>query len=79
MAHALSILDRSNNVFLRMSVLALCKALIMPIAGEMNPAAALDAKENGAHFIEAGGIQLLADMIAGGDPFTAIFPHERSS
>lgn len=64
-AHAVSVLDRSKNVTLRLSVLAFLKALIMPSSGDKDPKAAINAKENGAPFIESGGVQLLADIIAG--------------
>ena len=50
---------------LRQVVLSLIQSLLIPKAAATNPEAEAAAKANGAAFVEAGGVQLLVDMLTG--------------
>ncbi len=65
MAHIAALLDRSMSGPMRQCVLGLVKALLLPVAAAGDPKAAAAAKANGVAFIEAGGIKLLVDLLAG--------------
>lgn len=58
-------MDFSMNAALRQVVLSLIQALLTPLAAMTNPKAEAAAKANGTAFVEAGGVQLLVDMLAG--------------
>ncbi len=51
---------------LRQVLLLLMQSLLMPTAAASSPAAEAAAKANGTAFVEAGGVQLLVDMLTGG-------------
>lgn len=63
--HATALMDFSMNATLRQTVLALIQSLLLPLAAATKPKAETAAKSNGAAFIEAGGVQLLVDMLTG--------------
>ena len=65
MAHAVALLDRSMRATLRHCILGLVRALLIPRAAGSTAQAAAAAKANGVAFIEAGGVQLMADFLAG--------------
>ena len=65
MAHAVALLDRSMSATLRHCILGLVRALLIPRAAGSAQQAAAAAKANGVAFIEAGGVQLMADFLAG--------------
>ena len=50
---------------LRLCLLNLFKALILPSCADSDTKAPGNANENGVAFVEAGGVQLLADLVAG--------------
>lgn len=50
---------------LRHVVLSLIQYLLIPQASIGNIKAAVAAKANGSAFVEAGGVQLLVDMLTG--------------
>ena len=66
-AHVSALLDRVMKPGLRQALLGLLRSLVLPMAahdGEDQQAAAA-AKLNGVAFVEAGGVQLLVDLLAG--------------
>lgn len=65
MAHATILMDYSMNAALRQVLLTLIQALLMPLTAASNPEAKAAAKVNGTAFVEAGGVQLLIDMLTG--------------
>ena len=65
-SHLAALLDRTPIRRLRGRLLQLMEALLAPEAAPAGDAAARAARENGVAFMAAGGVQLMADMVAGG-------------
>lgn len=65
MGHAVTLMDRSTSPVMRERVLSLVYALVIPKSAATEARAAAAARANGAAFIEAGGMRLLADLLAG--------------
>jgi DnaJ family protein C protein 13 len=66
-AHATALLDRVMKPGLRQALLGLLRSLLLPAAAEAGEdrQAAAAAKLNGVAFVEAGGVQLMVDLLAG--------------
>ena len=58
-------MDNSLAAALRQIVLSLVQSLLLPKAAATDSEAEAAAKANGTAFVEAGGVQLLVDMLAG--------------
>lgn len=65
-SHLTALLDRTPSRRLRGRLLQLVEALLAPEAAHADDSAARAARENGVAFMAAGGVQLMADMVAGG-------------
>lgn len=65
--HATALLDRVMDPGLRQALLGLIRSLLLPTAaqGGEDPQAVAAAKLNGIAFVEAGGVQLMVDLLAG--------------
>ena len=64
-SHLTALLDCTPSRRLRERLLQLVEALLAPEAAHADDAAARAARENGVAFMAAGGVQLMADMVAG--------------
>ena len=65
MAHVTALLDRTSSGTLRGRLLALIEALVAPAAARAEERAGRAAAANGTSFVEAGGIALAIDLVAG--------------
>lgn len=65
MAHATALADRSMDRAVRGCLLRLLEALLAPEAAQGDDKARRAAAANGRAFVEAGGVQLAVDLVAG--------------
>ena len=71
MAHVTALLDRSMDRAVRCCLLRLLEALIAPEAVKQDERAVRAAAANARAFVEAGGVQLAVDLVAG----ACLLPH----
>ena len=64
-AHMAALLDRTTNRGLRHCLLRLMEALLTPRAAHISDQAAQAARLNATAFVEAGGVVLAVDLVAG--------------
>ncbi|KAK9915634.1 hypothetical protein WJX75_001835 [Coccomyxa subellipsoidea] len=64
-AHMAALLDRTLSRGLRHCLLRLLEALLIPRCAHSDEAASQAARANAIAFVEAGGVQLAVDMVAG--------------
>ena len=69
MAHMAALLDRTTNRGLRHCLLRLVEALLIPRAAHISDQAAQAARQNATSFVEAGGVMLAVDLVAGEELF----------
>ncbi len=60
-----ALLDRTMSRGLRHCLLRLLEALLIPRCGHSDEAASQAARANAVTFVEAGGVQLAVDLVAG--------------
>jgi hypothetical protein len=60
-----ALLDRTLSRGLRHCLLRLLEALLIPRCAHSDEAASQAARANAIAFVEAGGVQLAVDMVAG--------------
>ena len=63
--HVAALLDRTMSRPLRGCLLRLLEALLTPAAARTSEPAARAARANAAAFVEAGGVPLAVDLVAG--------------
>jgi hypothetical protein len=61
-----ALLDRTPNRSLRHHLLRLVEALLIPRSARVSDQAAQAAHANATAFVEAGGVMLAVDLVAGG-------------
>lgn len=66
MAHAMALADRSMDRAARGCLLRLLEALLAPESAQQDDRARRAAAANGGAFVDAGGVQLAVDLVAGG-------------
>jgi hypothetical protein len=64
-AHVAALLDRTMNRGLRHCLLRLLEALLTPKCAHIDEKASVAARANATAFVEAGGVQLCVDLVAG--------------
>lgn len=65
MAHTTALLDRSMDRAVRGCLLRLLESLLAPGSAKQDDRGARAAAANGRAFVEAGGVQLAVDLVAG--------------
>ena len=60
-----ALLDRTTNRGLRHCLLRLVEALLIPRAAHISDQATQAARQNATAFVEAGGVMLAVDLVAG--------------
>ena len=61
----MQVVDRTQSRALRACLLRLLEALLMPTCGRTSDAAHKAARANAMAFVEAGGVPLAVDLVAG--------------
>lgn len=64
-AHVAALLDRTFSRGLRHCLLRLLEALLLPRCAHSDEKASKAARENAITFVEASGVQLAVDLVAG--------------
>lgn len=64
-AHVAALLDRTMSRGLRHCLLRLLEALLIPRCAHSDEQASQAARANAVGFVEAGGVQLAVDLVAG--------------
>lgn len=65
-----ALLDRTTNRGLRHHLLRLMEALLIPRSAHLIDQAAQAARTNATAFVDAGGVMLAVDLVAGWGPLT---------
>lgn len=65
MAHTTALLDRSMDRAVRGCLLRLVEAVLSPEGAQQDERARRGAAANGRAFVQAGGVQLAVDLVAG--------------
>lgn len=65
LAHATALADRSMDRAVRGCLLRLLEAMLAPEAAQGDDKARRAAAANGRAFVDAGGVQLAVDLVAG--------------
>lgn len=74
-AHMAALLDRTTNRGLRHCLLRLVEALLIPRSANISDQASLAARANATAFVEAGGVMLAVDLVAGGISLLTALPY----
>ncbi len=64
-AHMAALLDRTASKALRHCLLRLAEALLIPRSASISDQASQAARSNATAFVEAGGVMLAVDLVAG--------------
>ena len=64
-AHMAALLDRTASKALRHCLLKLVEALLIPRSASISDQASQAARSNATAFVEAGGVMLAVDLVAG--------------